>query len=150
MNESLPGPIDAWRAIVVAHDSLMQELAPRLRAHGLTVPQYDVLLRLLRAPDHTVAMGDLARSLLYSSGAATKLVDRLVTLGHVTRHRSPEDGRVVLIATTPQGLELVRVAGREHAQDITRLVGGFTSDDEARHVMAFLRRITPVEHHANE
>lgn len=134
-----------WRAVVVAHDTLMQRFSRTFKEHGLTVPQYDVLLRLLQAPEHAVPMGELARTLLYSSGAATKLVDRLVTLGHVTRERSTDDGRVMVVRLTEPGAALALGAARHHATDVTHAVGPFASESEREHVLAYLGRIAADE-----
>lgn len=134
-------PIDAWRAVVVAHDTLMNEFAVTLKEFGLSVAQYDVLLRLIQQREGSVAMGELARTLLYSSGAATKLVDRLVALGHVARSRATHDGRVVMVSLTVQGRALAKAAARRHAADVDARVAPFDSPDEARHVMAYLARM---------
>ena len=133
--------LEAWRAVVVAHDSLMAHLTGSLKEDGLTVPQYDVLLRLIRSPDNRVSMGELARTLLYSSGAATKVVDRLVAMDLVERGRSAQDARVIEVVLTPHGKDVARAAGRRHAAEVAELVGDFASDEERAHVLEFLQRI---------
>lgn len=142
MDDRTQQALDAWRLVVVAHDTAMHQFAETFKRHGLTVPQYDVLLRLLRAADGQLPTGDLARSLLYSSGAATKLIDRLVVLGWVGRSRAATDGRVVLVTLTEAGREKALAAAREHATDVARVVGGFDSPDEEHHVRAFLTRLS--------
>ena len=42
----------------------------------------------------------------------TGLIDRLEGMGLVTRERSTEDRRVVFVAITPKGLDLLAQAGR--------------------------------------
>lgn len=132
-----------WRRLVVAHDRLMRMFQAELRAEfGLTVPQYDVLLRLAQQPGHEpVRMADLARVLLYSSGAATKVVDRLVTLDLVRRTADAGDGRAVRIMLTDTGAELIDRAMRAHGRSIARAIGPFASPEERRHVVAFLDRL---------
>lgn len=141
MDDRTQNALDAWRLVVVAHDTAMHRFTETFKRHGLTVPQYDVLLRLLRADEGQLPMGELARTLLYSSGAATKLVDRLVVLGLVERSRAVGDGRIVLVILTASGRAKALAAAREHANDVAAHVGGFASDDEERHVRAFLTRL---------
>lgn len=142
MDDSTQQALDAWRMVVVAHDTAMHRFASTFKKHGLTVPQYDVLLRLLRADHGQLPMGELARTLLYSSGAATKLIDRLVVLGLVERFRDPDDGRVVLVELTETGRAKALAAAREHASDVADVVGGFASAEEEHHVRAFLTRLS--------
>ncbi|MFC6152419.1 MarR family winged helix-turn-helix transcriptional regulator [Nocardioides yefusunii] len=135
-------PLPVWRALVVAHDTTMRAFAAAFKEHRLTVSQYDVLLRLLQNRPDPIPMGDLAAALLYSSGAATKVVDRLEALGHVRRSRAIHDKRVVLVELTQAGLEVAATAARRHAADVRRIVGELASPEEAAHVTAFLERLT--------
>lgn len=45
--------------------------------------------------------GELARSVGISPGSATVMIDRLVSVGHVTRSPNPKDRRGVLITPNP-------------------------------------------------
>ena len=106
--------ITAWSLLVTAHDRIMKELATELkRDFALTIPQYDVLLRLVLAPDNRLTMTELATVLLYSSGAATKVIDRLVARDIVTRVPIAGDRRVVCVELTDAGLDLIRRARRD-------------------------------------
>lgn len=137
-----PDVLDGWTRLVVAHDRVMKSLGAELKADfGLTIPQYDVLLRLLLAEDHRLKMSDLARSLLYSSGAATKVIDRLVDRGLVDRTQDEADRRGVWVVISHAGLDLVTRARRAHHVSIEREVGAFASKDERDHVVAYLARV---------
>lgn len=134
--------IDAWRALVSVHDLLMKTFQAELkRDFALTVPQYDALLRLSLEPRRSVRMSEVAEAMLYSSGAATKVFDRLVDRGLVERTTDPGDKRAVAVRLTAQGKQLIRRAKVAHGASIAREVGPFASATERRHVMAFLRRV---------
>jgi len=66
-----------------------------------------VLLALRRAvPDCALRPTDLFRTLLVTSGAMTKRVDRLATKGFVERVADPDDRRSSLVRLTRSGREL--------------------------------------------
>ncbi|MGB9359391.1 MAG: MarR family transcriptional regulator [Acidimicrobiia bacterium] len=75
---------------------------------GLTVPDFDVLATMRRtAGNAAINVRELQRSMMLSSGGATKRVDRLERAGLVERLSDPNDRRGVLIRLTPAGLELI-------------------------------------------
>ncbi|WP_456847555.1 MarR family winged helix-turn-helix transcriptional regulator, partial [Cellulomonas sp. P5_C6] len=99
--------IAVWRDLVAAHDRLMKQFQTELKAEfDLSVPQYDALLRLSLAGGTCLRMGEVADALLFSSGAATKVFDRLVERGLVERGADPRDRRTVLVGLTDAGREL--------------------------------------------
>ena len=134
--------IAIWRELVVAHDLLMKQFQAELKGEfELSVPEYDALLRLRLAPDKRLQMGEVAGALLYSSGAATKLFDRLVQRGLVGRSADPRDRRSVIVTLTRAGSVLIDRARHAHGDSIHDKVGPFASAAERRHVEAFLKRL---------
>lgn len=136
------GRIAIWRELVLAHDLLMRQFQTELkRGFELTIAQYDALLRLTLAPGKRLQMGEISDALLFSSGTATKLFDRLVERGLVERSTDPSDRRSVIVSLTDEGRALITRARRAHADSIYDKVGPFASAAERRHVETFLRRL---------
>ena len=134
--------IAIWTDLVVAHDLLMKQFQAELkRDFDLSVSQYDALLRLTLAPDKRLQMGEVAGSLLFSSGAATKLFDRLVERGLVARSADPDDRRCVIVSLTDDGSDLISRARLGHGYSIHDKLGPFASEAEREHVQAFLKRL---------
>jgi DNA-binding MarR family transcriptional regulator len=77
---------------------------PYLDEIGITYPQYLVLLVLWEKDEVTV--NDISRKLILNTNTTTPLLKRLETLGLVTRRRSGEDERKVIIALTAKGRKL--------------------------------------------
>jgi DNA-binding MarR family transcriptional regulator len=74
---------------------------------GVSIAEVRVLLALRRAGDgHSRRPTDLFRALLVSSGAITKTVDRLISLGMVKRLTDPSDKGGFLIHLTAKGKSL--------------------------------------------
>ncbi|WP_258933805.1 hypothetical protein [Nesterenkonia pannonica] len=63
--------LHAWTQLLEGHTRVMHELEQELRdGHGLSLSEYDVLHRLQDADEHCLRMSELARALLYSTGAS--------------------------------------------------------------------------------
>jgi len=78
------------------------------RARRLAVPQVE-----LAALEHLDVLGGLTPGALghrlgLTSGGVTALTGRLIEAGLVTRRRHPDDGRMRVLALTPEGAELLR------------------------------------------
>lgn len=80
-----------------------------------------VLMHLYRVG--TCKVNDAARMLGITSGAATGLTDKLVTLGLVARTRQEEDRRVVKLSLTAQGKETVEQTWKQRREWFTSIVG---------------------------
>ena len=90
---------------------------PLLQALGLTYPQYLAMLVLWQRDGLTV--GEISTRLLTDPGSLTPLLKRLEAEGLLSRTRSREDERVVIVELTAQGRAL-----RDKARDIPQCVLG--------------------------
>lgn len=71
----------------------------------ITWPQWEALTYVCRHQGCSVS--DLAKGLLVSQPAATKLIDRLVLKGYVTRQENPSDRRACCVSLSKSGADLV-------------------------------------------
>ena len=109
---------------------LDQMLAPIFAAHGLGDGEFDVLATLRRAGDpYELSPGDLGASMMVTSGAVTKRIDRLERAGLVTRRVSEHDARARLIRLTAAGLRLVDIAVEQHVANESRLLAGLNKGE---------------------
>ena len=77
-------------------------------AHGIGRPDFDVLATLRRSgAPHELSPGELAASMMLSSGGTTARVDRLEKAGLVRRAADPQDRRGVVVGLTARGRRLV-------------------------------------------
>lgn len=77
---------------------------PYFRPLGLTYTRYIVLMCMWQHGSMT--MGDLCRRLYLDSGTLTPLLKKMEAEGLVTRKRSREDERVVMVDLTEKGLDM--------------------------------------------
>ena len=103
----------AWLAFRRAAVELIAVLDADLQQHlQLGFTDFDALIRLLNAPDHTMRMADLARAVSRSPSALTRMVSRLETRRLVTRTR--HSATEVTVTITAQGLRLLDEAAPRH------------------------------------
>src|SRR3954452_12078381 len=96
----------AWRGTLQVHAEVTQALDAQMRSeHGLPVSSYEVLMFLADARDRRLRMAEIADRVLLSRSGLTRLVDRLVSQGYVTRCAAGDDGRGAFAELTDSGLE---------------------------------------------
>lgn len=110
-----PGPFpDRVRlcfALYSANHAMNRLYAPLLAALDLTYPQYLVMVALWERDRRPV--GEIARLLRLETNTLTPLLKRMEAAGLVTRARSAEDERVVVVSLTLKGEAL-----RENAERV--------------------------------
>lgn len=141
--------LDAWQALLHAHALLSATLDQELRQeHDVSLGEYDVLVRLARAPGRRLRMTDLSRLVMIPPSSLTRVVDRLVERGLVLRDRSGRDNRVVHAMLTDTGRDTVRRAARTHLRGIREHFSSRLSDEQLRAVADGLGEISgPHEPH---
>ena len=123
----------AWVGLLRAHAKVTRALDDELeRECGLSLPQYEVLLQLGRAPERRLRMTDLAQHVLLSRSGLTRLVDRLEAAGLVTRQSCPSDLRGTFAVLTRPGLARLRVASDVHLRGVRAHVTSRLSDEDQR------------------
>ena len=134
--------LGAWRGMLRAHSALTKALdAELVRAHGLPLSSYEVLLFLADSPEGQMRMSELADGVLLSRSGLTRLVDRMEREGLLRRERCEDDARGWFAAITPEGREIFTRARKTHLDGVReRFLSHFTRD-ELRSLAAFWERI---------
>jgi DNA-binding MarR family transcriptional regulator len=114
--------VRTFTALVRAHAAATRRLNAQLVAdHGLTISDYEVLLRLARAPDRRMKRVELAEQVLLTASGVTRLLDGLERAGFVERGSCATDRRVVYAVLTGAGLQKLRSASKSHVAQIDDL-----------------------------
>ena len=134
--------VRAFVALVRAHSSATRTLSSQLTAdHGLTISDYEVLLRLARAPDRRLRRVDLAEQVLLTASGITRLLDGLEQSGLVERGSCATDRRVVYAVLTDAGLAKMREASKSHVAQVDELFTEYFGEEELEAVGDLLSRI---------
>jgi DNA-binding MarR family transcriptional regulator len=132
----------AWTDFVLSYNRLVAVLEREMQdATGITLSQYDVLLRLAEAPGGRLTMTALAQAIVYSTGGLTRLFERMRQAGLVRREPSEHDRRVIYAVLADDGIKRLRAASAVHLAGVRRHFAAQLADDEAGVVAAFLRRL---------
>jgi len=132
----------AWQALLHAHDKITRQLDAELRDRcDISLGDYDVLVRLARAPNGKLKMSGLAQRAMLSPSSLTRVVDRLVERRLVARERSTADNRVVHASLTDDGRARVRNAARIHLRGIREHFTSLLTDEQLRAVSESLEVI---------
>lgn len=114
---------DAWESLLRAHSQLIRELRGEDIWSPLSMREYDVLYTLSKQA-RPLRIGELGTHVLLSQPALSRLVDRLIYRGLLSREPDPLDRRVVLVSLTEVGRDAQATVGRRHARSVARALGG--------------------------
>jgi len=129
-------------SLLRAHAAVTRQLNAQLNAeHGLTISDFEVLLRLARAPDRRLRRVDLAEQVLLTASGITRLLDGLERCGFVERASCSSDRRVVYAVVTDAGLAKLREAGESHFREVEELFGGRYDGRELTELTSLLARL---------
>ena len=95
----------AWRNFIECVNTMTAAMENDLVPFGLTMGDYEVLVRLSEAEDERMRMCDLAVALQLSPSGLTRRLDGLVSTGLVERVANPADRRVMFAALTAKGYD---------------------------------------------
>lgn len=121
----------AWRAYLRASRALEIALDDDLRAHGIGLSEYEIISMLSEAPDRQLRMSAIAGLVQQSRSRLTHTAARLEQRGWVTRLKSEDDGRGVLLVLTATGLDAVQAMAQEHVESVRRHLIDVLTPEEA-------------------
>ncbi|WP_194839966.1 MULTISPECIES: MarR family winged helix-turn-helix transcriptional regulator [Aeromicrobium] len=108
-----------WRSFLGGTTVLMDRLDRDLRAaHGLSMPEYEILVRLSESPDRSIRMAELADAVSHSRSRVTHTIARLEREGIVRRGQCSNDGRGVSAILTDQGFSVLEAAAHTHVRGV--------------------------------
>ncbi len=129
-----------WLRLLTCSSLIQGEVRARLReAFATTLPRFDLLAQLDRAPDG-LTMGELSSRLMVSNGNVTGLTEALVREGLVSRLPEPDDRRSLRIRLTAAGKRAFDAMTPTHERWIDQMMAGLTRAEKA-HLLALLGKL---------
>jgi len=122
-----------WRTFLMGAWSLFNGLERDLEeATGLSMNEYEVLVRLSEAPEQILRMSALADQVVASRSRLTHTIRRMEADGLVSRRRSPGDRRGVECLLTEDGMATLEAAAPQHVASVrARLVDVVSAEELA-------------------
>jgi DNA-binding MarR family transcriptional regulator len=98
---------EAWLNVLRTQAVFGSEFFRLFKRHGLSEATYNVLRILRGAGEQGRSCSEIGEHMVAQVPDVTRLIDRLETAGLVGRTRTSEDRRVVMVAITPAGLDVL-------------------------------------------
>lgn len=132
---------EAFLSLLRTADVARNRFGDLFQGEGVTLQQYNVLRILRGAGDAGLPTLEIGSRMIERTPGVTRIVDRLVAKGWVTRERCAEDRRQVLCRITPSGLALLaRLDAPVDAADRAAFVSLSAADlDELVRILDALR-----------
>lgn len=120
------------------HHKLHRTLQTRVDQHGVTLAQFELMMRLREAPGLT--QQEVAERLDVTKGNVVGLIDRLAERGFVERRADADDRRLNCLFLTDAGERVCEESCLAHANTCERILDTL-SDAEQATLTALLSRI---------
>lgn len=122
--------LEAWESLFRAQHEVFGALSADFTDAPLAQAEYDVLLTVTRSPQMTARLRDITAKALISQPSVSRLVDRMVLRGLVTKQPDPDDGRGTLVTATDVGAHEFRVLGMLHGRHIAERMAVLEPDEQ--------------------
>ena len=132
----------AWLNVVQTNRVVSDALEEAVEsAAGLSLAEYELLVRISNVEDGRLRMVDLADLLLVSKSGVTKLVDRVEQAGLVARESSEEDRRLTFARLTRDGRRALNRAAPAFDAAHERVFSRHLADRDVRCLRGALRKV---------
>lgn len=121
----------SWRSYLGGVAVLTDRLDRDLREnHDLSMPEYEILVRLSERAGRRMRMAELADAVAHSRSRMTHTVSRLERSGLVTRESCSADGRGVEAILTDEGFARLEQAAHTHVRGVRAYFVDLASEEE--------------------
>jgi MarR family 2-MHQ and catechol resistance regulon transcriptional repressor len=124
-----------------AFTGLNTRLSCQIAQHGLSMIEFEVLLRLGRSPEGQLRMTDLSAQTSLTASGVTRVIDRLERDGYVTRTACPTDRRSLYAVISRSGHDRVETILPGHLELINEWFTGQLPPDELSALLSSLRTV---------
>lgn len=118
--------------IMYTQNLLNEEFNEILKPFDLSPEQFNVLRILRGQKGKPVNMCDIQERMIAKTSNTTRLVDKLLLKGFVTREVCSENRRKMEITITPQGLDLLKQLDPQVEQHDNRFANNLSTDELAQ------------------
>lgn len=139
-------PDRVWFRFMRLHQRMLMKMTARVRALGLSIPQFDLLSTLTEREG--ISQNELAERLYVTKGNVSGLVDRLVQAGLVERRAIAGDRRSYAMHLTPEGRRLAEEGIKTQRDFVAQTLGKLPEGDLAeldRLVLNWRERVRAID-----
>lgn len=134
--------ISAWESLFRAQVTVMRTLSAEFpRDADLSLTEYDVLHTISKQENRSIRMRDLRTQVLLTQPSVSRLVDRLIERGLLSKCPEPDDGRGAIVRLSDAGYELYRHCAVQHGRSIIDHVGSALTPEELAQLEALCEKL---------
>ncbi len=134
----------AWARLIRASTHVLAAVEADLKTQGFPpLGWYDVLLELKRERDGALSPSDIENRTLLAQYNISRLLARLEAAGYVSKEKSENDGRSVVVRLTGEGADLLQRMWPAYAAAIHRHFASRLEKGEAEQLGSILARLLP-------
>ena len=139
-----PEELRLWLRLLTCTQLIEKQVRNELREQfGTTLPRFDLMSQLERAPDG-LKMNELSRRMMVTGGNVTGITDQLAAEGLVDRVDVAGDRRAYRVRLTAKGRKLFNDMARQHESWIVEAFAGLSDKD----IAALHKLLGKVKDHA--
>lgn len=121
-----------WLRLLACTTRVEDQIRQRLRSEfGTTLPRFDLLAQLERAPEG-LSMRELSQRLMVTGGNVTGITDQLEAEGLVQREPHPNDRRSFTVRLTPTGRRQFKRMATTHEGWVVELLSGWSAEEKTQ------------------
>lgn len=137
-----PEEMRAWRAYVLGSELLRKQLNRELQdRHGMTLADYEVMVRLSEPDDRRMRMAALANEVASSKSRLSHQITRLEHAGLVRRVDCGDDARGVFAELTQKGMDRLRETAPTHVFGVRAHLIDLLTDSEQTDLATVFERV---------
>ena len=139
----------AYNTILKTSSLMEQRVRRLLRPHGITHLQYHILRSLAAAYPHPRAPKDIKNEMVISSPDVTRILDRMVDKGWVTRKTCETNRRRVDVSISELGMKQFKEANSNLQKEINSYLSLRLSEDDIYLLLSLISKIEQKEYSKN-
>lgn len=95
---------ETWKSYLFTASRILAGAETQLQAEAnISLSDFDVLVTLHSAPDHSLSMSCLKETVLVTTSGLSRSVSRLHSRGWLLKESAPHDKRQITVTLTPEG-----------------------------------------------
>lgn len=108
---------DAWKNYIFTASRILTGAEMQLhKAHRLSLSDYDVMVTLLHAPEHSLSVSCLKATVVVTTSGLSRAIGRLEQRGWLTKTPDEYDKRQITLKLTAEGVAAIEAIRPEHHQ----------------------------------
>ena len=118
------------------------KVSDAIKEFGVTHIQFNILRILEHRMPEKLSLGDIIDGLLFRTSDVSRLVDRLVKHGMISRTICPDNRRKLELEITDKGLEVIRLSVPKIDEAMEGFYRDKFSEEERKQIIDMMKRIT--------